>query len=163
MKKRKNTGLSQKNRGRRAEYKVRDLFIKMGWQADRVPISGSGSIKGDVIAKKGKMQVVAEVKRMSRLPKVLLNTITSWKNGGGDVVRTNDGDFIIVNASFWLKDPEMVRDIAKFLLRKNAFTITVNRLPKSIMRKLEQAEREGAVLFIVPGYKRELIVIERLS
>jgi len=51
-------GVSQKRsnsalrKGKRFEYRIRDLFRKSGFEAERVPVSGSArAIKGDVVVK----------------------------------------------------------------------------------------------------------------
>jgi Holliday junction resolvase-like predicted endonuclease len=159
----KNRGRTQRRRGRRAEYKVRDLFRSLGWKADRVPISGAGSIKGDVIARKGAIKVVVEVKRQKYLPRLIWHDASRWKQGGSDLVKTKDGKFYLVaDAYLWIKDLTKVRETARYLAEANAPTVITDKLPASLRKMLQQAERENAVLFIVPERARHYIVIERV-
>lgn len=159
----KNRGRSQRNRGRRAEYKIRDLFRTMGWKADRVPISGAGSIKGDVIAYKGDIKIVAEVKRVKYLPGLLWHEANHWRDGGSDLIRTRDGKFyLVVDAYLWIRKLLEVRETARYLAKANKPTVIIDHLPKEVQKMLEQAKRENAVLFIVPERKRHYIVIEEI-
>jgi len=54
---------SARQRGKRAEYSLRNYLRLLGWSAERVPTSGaSRAMKGDVIAKKGGVELTFEVK-----------------------------------------------------------------------------------------------------
>lgn len=54
---------SARERGRRAEYAVRNYLRMLGWTAERVPCSGAAAaIKGDVVANKGERKLTLEVK-----------------------------------------------------------------------------------------------------
>ena len=157
-----NRGRSQRRRGRRAEYKVRDLFRSLGWKAERVPISGAGSIKGDVIAHKGSLKVVVEVKRVKYLPRLIWYDANKWKQGGSDLVKTQDGYYLVADAYLWIKDLQKVRETAQYLAQADAPTVITEKLPASMRKMLQQAERENAVLFIVPERARHYIAIERV-
>lgn len=57
------SGLKSRNKGKRGEYEVRDYFRKLGYEADRVPMSGAApGYKGDVRVRKDGKEFFVEVK-----------------------------------------------------------------------------------------------------
>lgn len=60
------SGHVSRRRGKRGEYLLRDHLRALGWTADRVPSSGaSEGFKGDVVATRGDVKKVFEVKNHS--------------------------------------------------------------------------------------------------
>lgn len=56
-------GKASRVKGMRAEYLLRDYFRALGWEAERVPLSGaSNAMKGDVVIKKDGKEHFIEVK-----------------------------------------------------------------------------------------------------
>ena len=65
-------GHSSRRKGKIAEYKIRDLWKSEGYNAIRVPISGSGAIKGDVkIFVNTSYYLTFEVKKRNKYPTYL--------------------------------------------------------------------------------------------
>lgn len=61
--------INPRTKGKRFEYEVRDLFRSLGFEAERVPLSGaSRALKGDVIVSRGGLQFSVECKRRKKLP-----------------------------------------------------------------------------------------------
>ena len=74
------------NKGKKVEYKVRDFFIKHGFSAERIPISGNSQssflkscMEGDVIVHLAKDYIVLEVKSLKNPPKTFLPILKEKK------------------------------------------------------------------------------------
>lgn len=83
-------GKASRDKGRRAEYILRDYFRMLGWYAERVPLSGaSPAMKGDVIIKKGDKQYFIECKARKDQFKLMYAMYN-------DYVRTQRDDLLAV-------------------------------------------------------------------
>jgi hypothetical protein len=146
-----NRGRSQRRRGKRAEYKIRDLLRSKGIKAERVPLSGASWLKGDVVAEiKGK-QVAFEIKNRKTMPK-------AWKSVFiGDWIDIGNGLAWCGELEEWLRDYEALCDEAQW----DATAVAKMELPKTLKTLLDQADRENAVLVITLPYNRGNYVIAR--
>lgn len=80
-------GRSQREKGKRQEYILRDFLRTLGWKADRVPSSGaSQGFKGDVQASKDGKKVLFELKSRKNEYRSIYDLYTHVKSLGADGV-----------------------------------------------------------------------------
>lgn len=93
-----------KRKGSAEEYALRDALIEVGVSAKRVPLSGAGSIKGDVLAEILGADRMFEVKRRA----TGFTSIYNWLQGNWAVVVRADRKEAIITMRLedWL---ELVR------------------------------------------------------
>ena len=74
--------------GKGFEYRVRDWFRRAGFEANRVPVSGTApAMKGDVVVKVGKnLELVVECKRRTGGYKELFKWVEEAVGKGVDVL-----------------------------------------------------------------------------
>jgi len=154
---RRNRGVAQKRRGMRAEYKVRDLLREHGWKAYRVPLSGNAQgFRGDVVATKGSHKIVAEVKHMEKLPATLWRIARRFRPDSGASLLREEATgryYAFMPAEVFVSNyPDCIR-VAQFLASQGEHTEAIRKMPKTVLRMLEQAQREQAFLFLVVSRK----------
>lgn len=97
------SGKMSRRKGSRVEYLVRDYFRMLGYNAERVPLSGASSaMKGDVRVTRGQEEFLVEVKARSdsfdRLYELYFHHIAVHKD---DLMQVNVGAHCIsVSTSF---------------------------------------------------------------
>jgi hypothetical protein len=146
-----NRGRSQRRRGKRAEYKIRDIIKRAGYDAKRVPLSGASWLKGDVVATINGKQIFIEVKSRRSIPE-------AWKRlFVGDWLDIGDGLAWCGELEEWLRDYEALCDEAK----DDTIPLDKVELPKVLKTLLDQADREDAILVITLPYNKGNYVIVR--
>ena len=81
-------GTKSLRRGKSFEYRIRNWFIKKGFKAERVPVSGNSRFqKGDIVVEINQdLNLVVECKRRTDAYKELFKWIEEMKKNRADVL-----------------------------------------------------------------------------
>lgn len=127
---------SSRQKGKRAEYQLRDYLRKCGWTAHRVALSGAwAGAKGDVKASKNGREVLLECKRhTSKWTKFWLLLNDSIKESKDDVISVcvPGMEKQLVDISYTLDgiyESSMMYPLAKHHPLYEKYGKTFNRLP----------------------------------
>lgn len=115
-------GKYSRSKGRRGEYMLRDHLRTLGWNADRVPLSGaSQGFKGDIVATKDGKRLVFELK--VRAGKYFDDIYNSWFTSvsvspgisNTCITYSQDLDRVLDQDSHFLSVPPGGKEIKKLL------------------------------------------------
>ncbi len=84
-------------RWKRFEYRIKYFLENLGFKANRVPVSGiSKLVKGDIIAKKGDLEIIIDAKSTTNKEKIIIDLKNLEK-----LKKFSKGKIPILVFSFW--------------------------------------------------------------
>ena len=131
--------INARRKGYRGEYNLVKLLRELGYEAGRVPLSGSTEgYKGDVYLRVGDTQILFEVKTRKALPSLYKPALPYLYKGNIAVVSLTD----------FLQNPAILYEIRRHPYKPPAY----------LREYLKQAKKEHAYLVVKANRKPYLLI-----